>query len=143
MPVLWHSQILADQLTLSQPTGWHPQIFRPSDGPEIMPDPVFDSKVLIWFTNFHFALTIHTTIKMDLITIFHSWLSKFDILILKILSRAEISARFSGLLTIFNFFFEKSDFFQISNLRKFRSNFWNFMKILKIDKFWSEISINK
>ena len=38
-----HPQILVDQLTLSQPGGqimpnyyWHPRIFRPSDGPEIM-----------------------------------------------------------------------------------------------------------
>ena len=35
----WHTQILADQLTLFQPGGtdyphyWHTQIFRPSDGP--------------------------------------------------------------------------------------------------------------
>ena len=43
--VPWHPQILADQLTLSQPEGtdyshllnyrWHTQIFRPSDGPEL------------------------------------------------------------------------------------------------------------
>ena len=40
--VPWHPQILADQLTLSQPERgrlcppnyyWHPRIFRPSDGP--------------------------------------------------------------------------------------------------------------
>ena len=41
--VPWHNQILAGQLTLSQPGGtyyahlrnyyWHPRIFRPSDGP--------------------------------------------------------------------------------------------------------------
>ena len=41
--VPWHPQILADQLTLSQPGGadyahhimyyWHPRIFRPSYGP--------------------------------------------------------------------------------------------------------------
>ena len=38
--VPWHPQILADQLTLSQPGGpsnyyWHPRIFRPSDGSEV------------------------------------------------------------------------------------------------------------
>jgi hypothetical protein len=41
--VPWHTQILADQLTLFQPGGtdyahlnyyWHTRIFRPSDGPE-------------------------------------------------------------------------------------------------------------
>ena len=41
--VPWHTQILADQLTLFQPGGdrlcppnyfWPTQIFRPSDGPE-------------------------------------------------------------------------------------------------------------
>ena len=38
--VPWHPQILADQLTLSQPGGkimptWHPRIFRLSDGPAL------------------------------------------------------------------------------------------------------------
>ena len=43
--VPWHTQILADQLTLFQPGGtdyvhlikyyWHTLIFRPSDGPEL------------------------------------------------------------------------------------------------------------
>ena len=40
--MLWHSQILTNQLTLSQPEGgrlcssnynWHPRIFKPSYGP--------------------------------------------------------------------------------------------------------------
>ena len=43
--VPWHTQILADLLTLFQPGGtdyahlitiyWHNRIFRPSDGPEV------------------------------------------------------------------------------------------------------------
>ena len=45
--VPWHKQILADQLTLSQPGGTdyahlittlHPRIFRPSDGPVLEED---------------------------------------------------------------------------------------------------------
>ena len=34
----WHPQILADQLTLSQPGNyyWHPRFFRPPDSPELL-----------------------------------------------------------------------------------------------------------
>ena len=61
--------------------------------------------------------------------------------ILRIFWGAEISAWYYQLLPDFQIFFKKIDFFQISIKRKLQANFWNYMKITKIDIFWSEISV--
>ena len=63
----WHPQILADQLTLSQPGDrlcppnyyWHPWIFSPSDRPASMwlPTLFITQSIHMWFM-FHFDISV-------------------------------------------------------------------------------------